>query len=118
MPKRFCQCRGCTACGGDGQAHGALFDLDTTNTLRCPACQAVATSKRQARPNTTSRGYGAKHQALRRKLLQKFVPGQPCARCRLPIRSRADAQLGHLDGDRSRYRGLEHVACNEATSGR
>ena len=116
MPHRWCACRGCTACIPGG--HQLLFDLDTTGTLRCPGCQAVATSRRQARPNTTRRGYGSKHQALRRKLLAQFVPGQLCARCGQPIRSKADAQLGHVDEDRSRYRGLEHTACNEATSGR
>jgi DNA-directed RNA polymerase subunit RPC12/RpoP len=106
MPKRWCI--GC----------GDLFDLDTTGTLRCPACQAIATAKRQARPNTTRRGYGTPHQKLRARLLAAFQPGQPCARCGKPIRTKADAQLGHIDADRSRYRGLEHVRCNEATSGR
>ncbi len=97
---------------------GELYDRDLTGTWRCPVHQAVATSKRQARPNTTRRGYGAKHQALRKQVLEQFAPGQPCARCGQPITSKKDAQLGHLDSDRSRYRGLEHVACNEATSGR
>jgi hypothetical protein len=106
MPKRWCI--GC----------GDLFDLDLTGTLRCPACQATATAKRQARPNTTRRGYGGAHQKLRAKLLAEFVPGQLCARCRKPITTKADAQLGHVDADRSRYRGLEHTRCNEATSGR
>ena len=119
MPSRFCQCHGCTACNGSPQqAHGALYDLDATGTLRCPPCQQVATARRQARPNTTRRGYGSSHQKLRAQLLAQFVPGQPCARCRKPITSRKDAQLGHDDHDRTRYRGLEHVACNEATSGR
>ena len=61
MPKRWCI--GC----------GDLFDLDLTGTLRCPACQATATAKRQARPNTTRRGYGGAHQKLRAKLLAEFA---------------------------------------------
>lgn len=116
MPKRWCQCRGCPACKPGGC--GALFDLDATGTLRCPGCQQLATARRQARPNTTSRGYGAKHQRLREQLLASFQRGQLCARCGRPITSRSDAQLGHDDHDRTRYRGLEHVRCNEATSGR
>jgi DNA-directed RNA polymerase subunit RPC12/RpoP len=106
MPKRFClDC-------------GRLFDRDATGTQRCPQCQPAATARRQARGSTAARGYGAAHQRLRRQLLGAFEPGQPCARCGKPIASADDAQLGHLDGDRGRYRGLEHVRCNEATSGR
>lgn len=106
MPKRFC-----LTCG-------KLFDRDLTGTQRCPACQPAATAARNARGNTTRRGYGSPHQALRKQLLEQFEPGQPCARCGKPIRSKADAQLGHDDQDRSRYKGLEHVRCNEATAGR
>jgi hypothetical protein len=106
LPKRFClDCK-------------QLYDRDDTGTQRCPRCQPAATAARQQRPNTTRRGYGSKHQRLRQELLDAFRPGQPCARCQLPIWTKADAQLGHDDQDRSRYRGLEHVACNEATSGR
>lgn len=46
MPQRWCQdCK-------------QLFDMDTTRTRRCPACQAKATRKRQARPSSSSRGLG------------------------------------------------------------
>ena len=116
MPKRFCICRGCAGCGTAGCR--ALFDRDDTGTQRCPRCQPAATAARNARANTTRRGYGSDHQRLRKQLLDVFVPGQPCARCGLPIAGKDDAQLGHDDQDRSRYRGLEHVACNEATAGR
>lgn len=106
MPKRFClDCQ-------------QLFDRDDTGTQRCPRCQPAATAARNARPNTTARGYGSKHQRLREQLLAQFQPGQPCARCGKPIASKDDAQLGHADQDRSRYRGLEHVRCNESTAGR
>jgi hypothetical protein len=116
MPKRFCICTGCTACG-PGRC-GKLFDRDDTSTQRCARCQPAATAAIQARPNTTRRGYGAAHQRLREQLIAAFQPGQPCARCGRPIASKDDAQLGHDDHDRTRYRGLEHVQCNEATAGR
>ena len=106
MPQRWCI--GC----------GALFDRDSTGTQRCPACQPAATAARNARGNTTARGYGRRHQAERARRLAAFQPGQPCARCGRPIWTKADAQFGHDDRDRSRYRGLEHVRCNEATAGR
>jgi DNA-directed RNA polymerase subunit RPC12/RpoP len=106
MPKRFClDCQ-------------RLYDRDLTGTMRCPRCQPAATAARQARAPTASRGYGSHHQALRRQLLAAFIPGQPCARCGKPITSKNDAQLGHVDEDRSRHRGLEHTQCNEATAGR
>jgi hypothetical protein len=97
---------------------GRLFNRDATNTWRCPTHQAAADRKRNARGNTTARGYGAAHQRKREQLLAAFQPGQPCARCGQPIASADDADLGHDDSDRSQYRGLEHKRCNRATSGR
>lgn len=32
--------------------------MDSTGTLRCPACQAIATARRNARPGSSSRGLG------------------------------------------------------------
>jgi len=58
MPKRFCQCTGCSSCNVTTGAHSALFDLDLTGTLKCPGCQAVATTKRNARPSSSARGLG------------------------------------------------------------
>jgi hypothetical protein len=105
MPKRWCiDCR-------------QLFDRDDTGTMRCPACQPAATAARNARPNTTSRGYGSAHQKLREQLLAAWTPGDLCARCNKPMWKRSEIDLGHGD-DRSAYRGLEHLACNRATSGR
>jgi hypothetical protein len=95
-----------------------MFDRDATGTWRCPQHQAEHERNRNARPNTTSRGYGAAHQRMREQLLEAFVPGQPCARCGQPILAAADADLGHDDQDRSKYAGLEHKRCNRATSGR
>lgn len=105
MPKRFCI--GCKK----------LFDRALTGTMRCPACQASADRKRNARPNTTARGYGAQHQALRSQLLEAFRPGQACARCGRPIASKDDADLGHADGQDG-YRGLEHRRCNRGAPSR
>lgn len=72
--------------------------------------------------STTSRGYGSRHQALRSRLLAAWRPGQPCARCGQPMWQRwttgasgkrvSAIDLGHVDGDKTRYSGLEHVACN------
>ena len=105
MPKRFCI--GCRQ----------LFDRDATHTQRCPACQAPVDRARNARPNTTQRGDGSEHQALRKDLAETFVPGQPCARCGRPIASVDDADLGHADGQQG-YRGLEHSRCNRGASRR
>lgn len=70
---------------------------------------------------TTARGYGAGHQALRTRLLAAWRPGQPCARCGMPMlyrwttdstgRKVSAIDLGHLDG-KAGYRGLEHRGCN------
>ena len=46
MPKRWC-----IDCGN-------LYDLDTTRTHRCPACQHTRTQAIQARPSSSSRGLG------------------------------------------------------------
>lgn len=62
MPKRWCQCTGCSACLSTGQQrqprHGALFDLDLTGTQKCPPCQTAATTARNARPSSSQRGLG------------------------------------------------------------
>ena len=106
MPRRICICTGCPAC--TGKPH--TYDKTTSpGKQRCRPCQ----QKADARPNTTARGYGSQHQQLRAQLLDAFVPVQPCWRCGRPIARKADAQLGHDDNNRTRYRGLEHTKCNE-----
>lgn len=67
---------------------------------------------------TTARGYGSAHQRTRRTMAATFTPGQPCARCGKPIHSLDDADLGHDDHDRTRYRGMEHVKCNRGAGAR
>jgi len=103
MPKRWCSdCR-------------QLFDMDSTGTLRCPACQAIATQKRNARAPRASRGYDARHDRVRAQLLAAFRPGDPCALCGKPMTSKANLDLAHNE-TRTGWRGLSHAACNRATN--
>lgn len=85
MPKRWCQCRGCASCGSAGRAHGALFDADATGTLRCPGCQAVATTRRNARPSSTSRGYDGEYERNRPAVVARARQGEPCYICKQPV---------------------------------
>jgi hypothetical protein len=74
----------------------------------------------KARGNTAARGYGATHQAKRRVWARRIASGEvvPCARCGRPILPGMYWDLGHVDGDKSRYAGPEHRACNRATASR
>lgn len=117
MPMRRCICAGCSACKPDGC--NRLYKIVTGSTKRCPSCQQNADRQRdQQRGTTARRGYGAAHQAERERQVAAFVPGQPCARCGQPIATVDDADLGHDDTDRSRYRGLEHRRCNRGAPSR
>jgi len=76
------------------------------------------TDGRRRRPKTAARGYGSAHQRMRRALMEVATMETPCARCGRPLGADLPAgrvDLGHVDGSRSRYRGLEHQACNRAT---
>lgn len=68
---------------------------------------------------TTERGYGAKHQKLR-KQYQKVVDAgaAECWRCGKAVPPGSEWQLGHDDNDRSKYMGVECTYCNESTGGR
>ena len=68
---------------------------------------------------TTERGYGTKHQRLRSIFVNAVNSGQVlCSRCGQLIAPGEPWDLGHVDGDRSRYSGPEHRRCNRATAGR
>jgi hypothetical protein len=68
---------------------------------------------------TVERGYGTRHQALRRQLAPLVATGQVrCARCGELIPPGAPWDLGHDDHDRRVYVGAEHRRCNRATASR
>lgn len=69
--------------------------------------------------DTTAKGYGAAHQALRRKWAPLVrAGGVACAKCGGLIQPGERWDLGHVPGSqRQAYRGPEHRACNRATAG-
>jgi hypothetical protein len=67
--------------------------------------------------STSIRGYGWKHQKLRNRWARDVARGEvECARCGEPIWPEEPWDLGHVDGDKTRYAGPEHRACNRATA--
>lgn len=63
--------------------------------------------------------YGYDHRQRRKELAPLVRSGRAvCARCGQLIGWMDKWDLGHVDGDRTRYAGPEHLACNRATSGR
>lgn len=67
---------------------------------------------------TTQRGYGAPHQAERKRRLAQYKPGDPCAHCGQPITywplriARRYLDLPHMPGKTGYLPGLAHRACN------
>jgi hypothetical protein len=71
----------------------------------------------RVRGRTAQRGYGTAHQRLREFYAPLVLSGQQlCARCGRLIAPGEPWDLGHVDGDRSRYSGPEHRWCNRSTA--
>lgn len=88
------------------------------SAITAPASRRISPLKQKA-PTTSERGYGTAHQKLRKRLARTVNAGKArCARCGEPIIPGTPWDLGHIDHDRSRYAGPEHVRCNRATAGR
>ena len=77
----------------------------------------TVTSRRKETTMSSGRTRGrtndGPHKTLRRRLLADLArrPGQPCARCGLPMYVTQLLDLDHTD-DRAGYLGLSHRACN------
>ena len=64
------------------------------------------------RASTQERGYGAEHQAERKRWIPAVAAGHvSCNRCNLPIEPQEPWDLGHND-DRTAWTGPEHQDCN------
>jgi hypothetical protein len=71
-----------------------------------------------AKLSPSRRGYGTHHRALREGLKPIVAAGLAvCARCGRPIMPGTPWDLGHVDGDKSRYQGPEHRSCNRQAGG-
>lgn len=91
----------------------------------CPAddCATLTSGGRcaaHARLSAAARGYGTQHRRLRERWRPAVeAGGVACTRCGGRILPGTEWDLGHLDGDRSRYAGPEHARqCNRSDGGR
>jgi hypothetical protein len=65
--------------------------------------------------STAARGYGGRHQKLRKQLAVLVASGRAvCWRCGKPIQPWMAWDLGHDDYDRSIWRGVECRRCNRS----
>ena len=73
-----------------------------------------------SRSSTPQRGYGYRHQQLRKRYVALLRAGEvlTCWRCHGDITHEDDMHLGHDDHDRAVYRGPEHKGCNLSAAGR
>jgi hypothetical protein len=73
---------------------------------------------RWAAKRTSARGYGAEHQAVRKKYAALVASGEAtCARCGQPISPGAQFDLDDAD-DRNGYLGVSHSRCNRLAGAR
>jgi hypothetical protein len=89
--------------------------LEAGCTARTTAtrCRTHQRQRDLARGTRQQRGYDANHDRLRAALLAAYDPVDPCPRCLDslgPVPRLLD--LGHVEGDRTRWSGLEHRECN------
>ena len=79
---------------------------------------AQVSSKVGMKPSN-QRGYGYRHQVIRKRLAPNVNAGLvDCWRCGQRIEEGEPWDLGHDDIDRTKYRGPEHVRCNRSVAGR
>jgi hypothetical protein len=88
-----------------------------------PYCRAHRPSLEQrqlwATKSRAAKGYGEAHKAIRKRYAALVATGLAvCARCGRPIMPGTPWDLGHVDGDKSRYRGPEHRSCNRKAGGK
>jgi hypothetical protein len=132
------RCRICKLCEAERERPARTVDVRlcatgcgrpaiTTRHRYCGQCRQEAYARQsklallrerdRRRPSTTERGYGASHVATRRRLAPIVATGEVCcARCGQRILAGEPWDLGHVDGDRTRYAGPEHRRCNRATA--
>lgn len=82
-----------------------------------PGASKRSNPRARAAQSPAERGYGARHQAERRRWAPKVAAGGvACARCGGLIEPGMPWDLGHVDGSgKTEYAGPEHRACNRAT---
>ena len=87
---------------------------------RCPTCASAWHQRRDAQRGTArQRGYDARHDATRARLLPLAL-GKPCPRCGEPMLAGQALDLGHsvplrLDPT-SRADRIEHADCNRGSN--
>jgi hypothetical protein len=85
---------------------------------RCIACAKAydrerSRLRRAAKGTTKMRGYGKRHEQLRKSIARQVAAGlATCSRCRQPIAPGTPWDLDHDDEDRGKYLGPSHRACN------
>ena len=79
-----------------------------------PKSQVLLGPLASAERKAINRGlYSSEHKRLRATFAPRVAAGAvDCARCRRPIKPGEAWDLGHVDGDPTRYAGPKHRRCN------